>query len=118
MDGGRLRLRLAAYALLAAVLDEAKEDVEIRFDARAARRSSCASIESTFIPFEKDDGASGIADREETVTLGLGGDREDVEDDGEGETEVRDERLLGISGRALSGASEFGGGIRLPTAAR
>ena len=30
--------------------------------------------------------------------LGLGGNSEDVEDDGEGDTELRDDRLLGISG--------------------
>ena len=29
--------------------------------------------------------------------LGLGGNSEDVEDDGEGDTELREDRLLGIS---------------------
>ena len=58
-----------------------------------------------------------MADKEETVRLGLGASREDVDEDGEREPET-DERLLGISGSALSGANELGGGTRFPTAAR
>jgi hypothetical protein len=58
-----------------------------------------------------------MADKDETVRLGLGASREDVDEDGESEPET-DERLLGNSGRALSGAREFGGETRLPTAAR
>lgn len=41
IDGGRLRLILAEYELLAAVEDDVNDDVEVRWEARRARRSSC-----------------------------------------------------------------------------
>ena len=55
-----------------------------------------------------DGGPSGIAEREDTVMLGLGGNSEDVEDDGEGDTELRDDRLLGVSGIKISPTSPGG----------
>ena len=35
-----------------------------------------------------------MAEREDTVMLGLGGNSEDVEDDGEGDAKLRDDHLL------------------------
>lgn len=57
-----------------------------------------------------------MEDREETVTLGLGGRSEDVDDAGDKEAELMLDRLAapaGNSGRAL-----FGGGVRLLVAVR
>lgn len=113
IEGGRLRLRLLAYALLAAVLDDAIDEEDIRCAARFGERPSCCSVD-----LRTPVGDSGMADSEDTVTLGLGGSREEVDEEGEREAELSDDRLCGRSGRALSGASEFGGSIRFPTAAR
>lgn len=53
--------------------------------------------------------ASGIADNDDMVMLGLGGRREDVEEEGDTEMELTEVRLalglaarLGISGRPFS----------------
>ena len=52
------------------------------------------------------------SDREDIVMLGLGGNSEDVEDDGEGDTEFRDVQLLllllGNSGMVFSAPSPGG----------
>jgi len=82
------------------------DDVEIRWDACKARRSSCSEL-SYLRGRKAHGGPSGIAEREDMVMLGLGGSREDVEDDGERDTEFRDDRLLivGISGVAVSDPS-------------
>ena len=96
------------------MLDEAIDEVDIRFGERTG-----ASVVSAFVDIRNEDGASGIADNDETVMLGLGGNSEDVDEEGDGtETELSDERPLGTSGRALSGARDFCGGSRFPTAAR
>jgi hypothetical protein len=57
-----------------------------------------------------------MEEREETVTLGLGGRSDDVDDAGDNEAELMLDRLaapVGKSGRAL-----FGGGVRLLVAVR
>jgi hypothetical protein len=83
-------------ALHAAVEEEAIDDVEARWDACKAHHS-CGS-ELSWFGHKADGGHSGIAEREDTVMLGLGGNSEDVEDDEEGDTELKDVHLLGISG--------------------
>ena len=66
------------------------EDVEMRWDAREASRSSCWS---SVFP-EVGEGASGIAESDDTVTLGLGGNSEEVDDEGEIERELREDLLV------------------------
>lgn len=68
--------------------DEVMDDVDIRLDARP-RRSSCCSELSILEGRKMDVGPSGMADNEETVMLGLGGKREDVDDEGEIDVEDR-----------------------------
>ena len=52
------------------------------------------------------------------MTLGLGGSRDEVEEAGDVDKRVSEERLLGTSGRLESGARELGGLICLPMDAR
>lgn len=59
-----------------------------------------------------------MADNDDKVTLGLGGSNEETDDDAESEPEPMEERLVGTSGRALSGARELGADSRLLTPAR
>lgn len=72
IEGGRLRLMLAEYTLLAAVDDEVIDEAEIRREALKARLSSESLLDAM---------PSGIADNEDIVTLGLGGKRDDEPDD-------------------------------------
>jgi hypothetical protein len=68
------------------------EDVEMRLDAREASRSSCWSDNSVFPEM----GASGIAESDDTVTLGLGGNSEEVDDEGEMERELIEDLLVAL----------------------
>ena len=70
------------------------DDVEARLDVRKPR-PSWSELSYLKLDRKADGGPSGIAEREDIVMLGLGGNSEDVEDDGEGDI---DDRLLGISG--------------------
>lgn len=42
------------------------------------------------------EGASGIAESDDTVTLGLGGNSEEVDDEGEMERELREDLLVAL----------------------
>lgn len=66
------------------------EDEEMRCDAREESRSSCWS---SVVP-EVGEGASGIAESDDTVTLGLGGKSEEVDEEGEMERELREDLLV------------------------
>lgn len=85
------------------------DEVEMRFAARAARRSSLSSCSFRLLgPLSGgvgDDGASGIADNEEIVVavLVLGPNREDVDEVGEDEYEETEERLFALGRYGISG---------------
>ena len=74
------------------MLDEAVKDVEMQWDAWEASCSSCWSDNSVFPVVEE--GTSGIAESDDTVTLGLGGNSEEVDDEGEMERELREDLLV------------------------
>ena len=59
---------------------------------------ACSRSEFSYLKLGRkaDGGPSGIAEREDIVMLGLVSNSEDVEDNREGDTELRDDRLLGI----------------------
>lgn len=59
-------------------------------------------------------GPSGIAESEDIVMLGLGGSKEEVDDEGDPDIELTDERLgfkCGISGDPLSPLTTPGGSL-------
>jgi hypothetical protein len=98
MEGGRLRLIEVEYELLAAVEEDVKDEMEVVCAVRRARRSSfwVSGLEASCRGGRSvvGTGPSGIAEREDTVMLGLGGSKEEVEEEGEPDIELTDERLL------------------------
>jgi len=77
-----------------------------------ARRSSCWSELSYLGGRSVAVGPSGIAESEDTVMLGLGGSKEDVDEEGDPDIELTEERLtFGISGDALSAPPTPGGSL-------
>lgn len=115
MDGGRLRL-IDEYEVLAAVDDEAIDDIEMRFAACAVRRSSGESV-PPWRGGRSDDvrpGLSGIADSDDIVMLGLGGSSDEVDDEGDTDPEPIDARFVlavGTSGSPVSGGPAAGGSL-------
>ena len=113
MDGGRLRLIFAEYELLAAVEEDVIDEVEARFDEYVVVRRSSADSEPPLRGRREGARPSGMADKEDIVTLGLGGRSEEADDEGEGDMEIIDARLLldgeGTSGRFFSGGPTAGG---------
>lgn len=63
----------------------------------------------------RDDVPSGMAVREDIVILGLGGKRDEVDEEGEADLELIDDRLGldagGTSGRPFSGGFTAGGSL-------
>jgi hypothetical protein len=99
---------LAEYALVAGEIDEeeeeAKEDVDIRLDERllVVRRSSFSPSPADRLPLSRMTllgegawlGPSGIAERGDPATPGLGGSKEEVDEVADEEREYTDERML------------------------
>jgi len=64
---------------------------------RCSPHSSWSELSYLRLGREVDGAPSGIAEREDTVIPSLELRSEEVEDDGEGDTKLRDDRLLGFS---------------------
>jgi len=101
IEGGRLRLMVVEYELLAAVEEDVKDEMEVQCALRRARRSSfCVSEFEVLLSYlgarsaVAVEGLSGIAESEDTVMLGLGGSKEEVEEEGDPDIELTEERLL------------------------
>jgi len=96
IEGGRLHLIVAEYELLAAVKEDVNDEMEVR---KACPSSFCVSGLEVLSYLKGRsavavEGPSGIAESEDTAMLGLGGSKEEVDEEGDPDMKLTEERLL------------------------